>query len=83
MWYECLTFRQTAWLCCVIVLCFMCVVLGGGSTGQWCGGGSLSPVCNGFLGWFPCVGPLRSFRFGVGYSWSFWLSDGSPPVISV
>ena len=26
--------------------------------------------------WFPCVGPLRWSRFGVGYSGSFWMSVG-------
>ena len=35
IWYEFLAFRQPAWLCVVAILCFISVVLGGGSTGQW------------------------------------------------
>ena len=45
----------------VIMLCFKSVVLGGESNGRWRGGGGGSPFSSvyGFLGWFPCVGPLR------------------------
>ena len=59
MWYEFLAFWQPAWLCFVVILCFISVVLGGWVHWSVVGWGFLSLVFNGFLEWFPCVGPLR------------------------
>ena len=48
-----------------LFICFASVVFGGGSTGQWWGGGSPSQIVYGFLGWSPCVGHFGNA--GVGW----------------
>ena len=66
MWYEFLAFQQPAWLCFVVVLCFISAVLGGGSTGQWWGGGPFLWFLMVSSSGFPARGHFDNLGLGLG-----------------